>query len=518
MEATEKRRRVMARSVRIGHCVCDPRTSCPCPQLKEKNICTCAGERSAAEDHTGGVFLTRLQKSAGCAGKIGQKDLHEVLSRLPVVSDPRILVGMGTSDDAGVFRVSDEVTLVQTVDVFPPPVDDPFLYGRIAGCNSLSDIYAMGGRPLTALSIISFPLQHLPPDIMGEILRGGMDALEEAGALLLGGHSLESDEITFGYAVTGTIDPSRIVTNAGARPEDLLVLTKPLGTGIVSLAARVGKAADIHTRAAGESMSTLNRGAAEIMVRHGASACTDVTGFGLLGHLAQLVVESGVTAEIWFDAVPVLPGALDYAREGCYSGANERNAEYGAGLTRIDPGLEDAEKAVLFDPQTSGGLLFALPPSSAEAALRELRVGGCRQAAVIGRIAGRSDGLIHVIRREAAKPIVRKEGVPEMAEAKETDCCGDTHETAGAGIQGFRNFMNASLRPGSVDVVTKELIAIALGLAVHCVPCTRAHIAKAKGMGVSAAEMEEAAALAVAFSGCRTMMMWNELKKELLEP
>jgi AhpD family alkylhydroperoxidase len=344
-----------------------------------------------------------------------------------------------------------------------------------------------------------------------------MDALQEAGTLLLGGHSLETDEITFGYAVTGTVDLSRIVTNAGARPDDVLVLCKPLGTGIVSLAARVGRATDVYRQAAERSMAMLNRGAAEVMVRHGASAGTDVTGFGLLGHLAQLVVESGVTAEIWFDALPVLPGALDFAREGCYPGAVERNAEYGAGFTRVDPGLTDADRAVLFDPQTSGGLLFALPPGAAEMALRELHRVGFRDAVVIGRISGRSNGRIDVLRGQKTVPVSRKSEDVDMKESKEPNCCGEEHGAAAEGLQGFRDFMDASLRPGSVDVVTKELIAVALGLAVHCAPCTRAHMTKAKGMGISAQEMEEAAALAVAFSGCRTLMLWNELKKEILE-
>ncbi|MEI6218840.1 MAG: selenide, water dikinase SelD, partial [bacterium] len=201
MDVMEKRKRVMARSIKLGHCVCDPRKPCPCPLLKEKNVCTCAGERVQSGKASGRVRLTDYVRSAGCASKIGQKDLHAVLAGLPVVQDPRILVGMATADDAGVFKLASGVTVVQTVDVFTPGVDDPYLFGRIAACNSLSDVYAMGGTPVTALSIIGFPIEKLPHAVMSDILRGGMDTLKEAGTILLGGHSINDEEIKFGFAV-----------------------------------------------------------------------------------------------------------------------------------------------------------------------------------------------------------------------------------------------------------------------------------------------------------------------------
>ena len=298
MEASEKRKQVMSRSIRLGHCVCDPRKPCPCDIFKEKDVCLCAGEKIPLETDVSEAKLTDHVRSAGCASKIGQKDLHQVLDMLPTVEDPRLLVGTSTADDAGVFALTDGVTVVQTVDVFTPGVDDPYQFGRIAACNSLSDVYAMGGKPLTALSIIGFPIESLPHEVMAKILRGGMDVLKEAGAIMLGGHSINDEELKFGLAVTGIIDRDRIMTNANAQPGDALVLTKPLGTGIISLAHQVGIAPTGAMDAVATSMTTLNRVAAEQMVEHGANACTDVTGFGLLGHLCQMVEESGVTAEI----------------------------------------------------------------------------------------------------------------------------------------------------------------------------------------------------------------------------
>jgi len=521
MDVMEKRKRVMARSIKLGHCVCDPRKPCPCPLLKEKNVCTCAGERVQSGKASGKVRLTDYVRSAGCASKIGQKDLHAVLAGLPVVQDPRILVGMATADDAGVFKLASGVTVVQTVDVFTPGVDDPYLFGRIAACNSLSDVYAMGGTPVTALSIIGFPIEKLPHAVMSDILRGGMDALKEAGTILLGGHSINDEEIKFGFAVTGLVGESAVVSNAGAKPGDVLILTKPLGTGIVSLASQIGKASPEAVRAAEVSMSSLNKAAAEIMVRHHASACTDVTGFGLLGHLCRLVMESGVAAEIGFDRLPLLPDVMDYAGQGIYSGANERNSDYSASRTSFGGGVTEAMKAVLYDPQTSGGLLIAISEEESGAVLKELCNAGVEQAMIIGRITGKSEGLIQVSLKLAGcgRKTVSKQGVDmsKKMEKAEVECCSHS-ETGGSGdaMAAFQSFMGLAMAPGAIDVVTKELMAIALGLAVHCVPCTRIHIKKAKSMGIGLKEMEEAAALAVAFSGCRSLMLWNELKKELL--
>ncbi len=397
MNAADKRKQVMSRSIKLGHCVCDPRKPCPCDLFKEKDVCKCAGEREPPEASVVGSKLTDHVRSAGCASKIGQKDLHQVLGLLPKIEDPRLLVGTATADDAGVFQLTDSVTVVQTVDVFTPGVDDPYQFGRIAACNSLSDIYAMGGTPLTALSIIGFPIESLPHEVMAEIIRGGMDVLAEAGAVLLGGHSINDEELKFGLAVTGIIDPHRIMTNAGARPGDVLVLTKPLGTGIISLASQIDRAPEGAMTEVAASMTTLNRTAAELMVTCGANACTDVTGFGLLGHLSQMVAESGVTAEIACGKLPMFTGVLQCAQAGTYSGANERNAESVEDRVSIADNVSKAMRAVLFDAQTSGGLLVSIPSERAEAFLEQLHAKGISAASAIGRITEKSDGRMEVV-------------------------------------------------------------------------------------------------------------------------
>jgi len=443
---------------------------------------------------------------------------------LPVVDDPRLVVGTATADDAGVFQIAPDLTIVQTVDVFTPGVDDPFMFGRIAACNSLSDVYAMGGKPVTALSVIGFPIYSLPHEVMAEIIKGGMAVLEEAGAILLGGHSINDEEIKFGFAVTGVVEREAVVTNAGARPGDALILTKPLGTGIVALANQIGRASTEAVKACEASMSTLNRTAAELMVKHGAHACTDVTGFGLPGHLCQLVKESGVMAEVWCDRLPLLPNVREYADAGMYSGANERNAEYSAGVTTFADDIPESVRAILFDAQTSGGLLIAAPESVADDLLQDLHDADVPCAAVIGRIGGTSTGEISVTIGEShphAKGATSENHImtaKKESASEEQSCCahGTDLQAGDSPIAMFTQFIGASMAPGAVDVVAKELIAVALALAVNCVPCSRIHIKKALEMGITADELEEAAALAIAFAGCRAMMLWNDLKKELL--
>jgi selenide,water dikinase len=518
----------MARSIKLGHCVCDPRKPCPCPLFKEKNVCTCAGEKVPLEDRRAPIRLTEYVRHAGCASKVGQKDLQEVLRSLPAVSDPRLLVGPATADDAGIFRLTPDVTIVQTVDVFTPGIDDPFDFGRVAAANSLSDVYAMGGRPVTALSIIGFPIERLPAEVMAEILRGGMSILAEAGTVLVGGHSINDEEIKFGFAVTGVVGAAELVTNAGARPGDVLVLTKPLGTGIVSLAAQIGRASAEPVKAMTASMTALNQAAAEVMVRHGATACTDVTGFGLMGHLAQMAIQSRVTAEIWAEALPLLPGVLEYARQGIFSGANERNAEFSAALTEFEDGIGEDIRAVLFDAQTSGGLLIAFPAERVEGAVDEMRRAGVARAAAVGRIVGRSTGGIRVTagrpgagRREAAAnraeaaataPTGREEKMTDEKISHSEECCAGGPGSPEGALGMFQDFMAAAMRPGAVDIVTKELMAVALALAVHCVPCAKIHLQKAREMGIGDEELEEAASIATAFAGCRAMMLWNGLR------
>jgi selenide,water dikinase len=294
-----------------------------------------------------------------------------VLGGLDAARDPRVLVDMRTGDDAGVFRLEGGRALVQTVDFFTPVVDDPFEFGRIAACNALSDVYAMGGEPLTALSIAAFPERDFPLEWARAIVQGGARALQEAGCALLGGHSVRDPEIKFGYAITGLVDPERMLTNAGARPGQLLVLTKPLGTGVIATALKAGAAPAAAVAAATRAMGSLNRDAAQAALRHAAAAATDVTGFGLLGHAANLARESGVTLELRALELPLLPHALELALEHQAGGlkANRRAYEPSVEwLRRPEPALE----ALLFDPQTSGGLLLCVPSESAPALLREL--------------------------------------------------------------------------------------------------------------------------------------------------
>ena len=394
-EQLANRKKVMGRSIRLGHCVCDPVKPCPCPLFQEKNVCLCAGEHLPV-DGTVEVKLTHHVRSAGCASKIGQKDLHAVLSQLPAVSDPRLIVGLSSADDAGVFEIQPGLLLVQTVDVFTPGVDDPYTFGRIAACNSLSDVYAMGGKPVTALSVIGFPIHTLPHAAMTAILRGGMDVLQEAGCILVGGHSINDEEVKFGFAVTGVVSREHLTTNAAAKAGDKLILTKPLGTGIVSLAGQINRASDRSLAAIAKSMSTLNRPAAEIMTRHHVKAATDITGFGLLGHLTRMMIESKTSAIISFHTLPLFPDVCDYAREGMYSGANERNASFSAKHTTFDASLTEADHAILYDAQTSGGLLICVPGTEADALLQDLHNSGVPYATIIGEIRETQPGTVIV--------------------------------------------------------------------------------------------------------------------------
>jgi selenide,water dikinase len=284
--------------------------------------------------------------------------LDSVLPGLPRLQSANVLVGFETSDDAGVYRLSDTCALVQTVDFFTPIVDDPATYGRIAATNALSDIYAMGGRPLSALSILCYPAKG-DLEELAEILRGGAEQMIAAGCVLLGGHSVNDDEIKFGYAVTGLVDPQRVWTNAGARAGDVLTLSKPLGTGVIGTAIKRGMAEAAHIEAAVASMTTLNRTDAEV---HGA---TDVTGFGLLGHAREMALASAVTLEIEADKLEFLPGALEYSRAGAVPGGTRNNCEFAGCAVLLRREFPPELEALLYDPQTSGGLLLSQEPGMA---------------------------------------------------------------------------------------------------------------------------------------------------------
>ena len=388
----KKRKRIMGRSIRLGHCICNPKEPCPCDLFKRKNVCLCSGERE--EDALENVPLTSLVENAGCASKISQEDLKKALSGLPRIFDRRVLVSSDTCDDAGVFKLNARTALVQSVDVFTPVVDDPYVFGQIAAANSVSDIYAMGGRPLTALSIIAFPIERLSPRIMNKMLQGGIDKLREAGVAVLGGHSIRDKEIKFGFSVTGIVNPDKMTVNSKAKPGDVLILTKPLGTGTLTFARQIGRAPAKGLAAAERSMTELNRAAAESMTAAGVTTATDITGFGLAGHLSEIAAQSGVEMEIYGEAIPVFEGVMDLIRDGVISGAVERNRDYASAFVKVGKGADEDLETLLYDPQTSGGLLIAVRRSKAAAFLAALKKKGVRHAMVIGKVTRKGPGKI----------------------------------------------------------------------------------------------------------------------------
>jgi selenide,water dikinase len=345
------------------------------------------------------VRLTQLTKRGGCASKQPPGYLLPLLSQFPALTDPNILVGQATADDAAVYKLNDELALVLTTDFFTPIVDAPYDFGAIAATNALSDVYAMGGKPLTALSLVGFPDAALPVAVLADILRGATDKCRQADIDIVGGHTIKTEEPIFGLAVVGTVHPKRVLTNAGAQPGDVLVLTKPLGLGIVTTAAKNN---EDRLGAIGEAiklMTTLNRAAAEVLVRFEPHALTDVTGFGLLGHLRNITAASKVTAQVGLERVPLLPAACEYVQAGIAPGGTHANWRFLADWVRYEDGISKEEQLLLCDAQTSGGLLAALPADRAEELVRELKKAGTPCAAVIGRIEAAGDGKISVIRR-----------------------------------------------------------------------------------------------------------------------
>ncbi len=299
---------------------------------------------------------------------------------------PNLLVGQGTSDDAGVYKLSDDLALIQTLDFFTPIVDDPFQFGRIAAVNALSDVYAMGGRPLTAMNIVCFPSKEMDLDVLKRILQGGLDAVRESGAVLVGGHSVQDPEIKYGLSITGTVHPDRVLTNAGARPGDLIVLTKPLGTGIVTTVIKAGMASEETEQKAVRIMGTLNRKAAEVMEGFRVNACTDVTGFGLLGHTLEVALASRVTIELDASEVPVLPEALEFGAMGLVPEGSHANRNYCSKSLEVSSSVDEVLLDVLADAQTSGGLLIFTPEG--EALLQALWDAGIPESRIVGRVVG----------------------------------------------------------------------------------------------------------------------------------
>lgn len=316
------------------------------------------------------------------------------MSQLPSITDPNVLIGTKTADDAAVYRVNDELAIVQTVDYFTPVVDDPYLFGQITAANSLSDIYAMGATPLFALNIAGFPSDTLPLDVLARILQGGADKAAEAGISIIGGHTIKDAEPKYGMAVTAVIHPDKVISNSGAKPGDRLILTKPLGIGIITTAMKSGKVSDKTVAEVVAVMACLNKSAAEAMVAIGAHACTDVTGFGFLGHLSEMVRGSGVGAVISLSRVPVLEEAWSLVREGIAPGGSRRNLEFLRDRLTVETGVSEEELLVLADAQTSGGLLIALPADDVGRLKAELAGRGVTVVAEVGEIVADPDSRI----------------------------------------------------------------------------------------------------------------------------
>ncbi len=315
---------------------------------------------------------------------------------MPVATDPRILVDAATRDDAAVFRLTADRAIVATVDFFTPIVDDPYDFGRIAAANAFSDVYAMGGTPLLALNLVGWPRDTLPYELLGDVLRGGGDVARAAGAFVLGGHSIDDPEPKYGMAVVGEVHPDRITTNAGARPGDALVLTKPIGTGVLTTALKRDLVSEAELAPAVAAMTTLNAAAARAMLAVGVHAATDVTGFGLLGHLHSLLEASGAAAEVTAQAVPLLPHARDMAARGAVPGGTQRNLTSLADAVSFAVGVEETTRVLLCDAQTSGGLLIAVPPDKTEALVTALAREQAPAAAVIGRVVAGPPGRVAV--------------------------------------------------------------------------------------------------------------------------
>ncbi|MFS0880382.1 selenide, water dikinase SelD [Metabacillus niabensis] len=343
------------------------------------------------------IKLTSLSSKGGCGCKIGPADLAQVLRDLPpAVPNPNLLVGLDTSDDAGVYRLNDELAIVQTVDFFTPIVDDPYSFGQVAAANAISDIYAMGGKPLTALNIVAFPISTLEKSILTEILRGAGDKIKEAGATLVGGHSIDDKEPKFGLAVTGIVHPDKVRTNAGAKPGDKLILTKPIGVGISTTSIKRNLLTEEEITRVTKVMATLNKTASETMEPYHVHACTDVTGFGLLGHASEMAKGSKTGLTIFKDQVPLLPRVRELAEAGAVPGGTKNNFAHLQGDVTFPETMDQIDQWILCDAVTSGGLLISIAGEEADDLVSELKKAGV-EAALIGEVTEENSGHITVI-------------------------------------------------------------------------------------------------------------------------
>ncbi len=342
------------------------------------------------------VKLTQYTHGLGCACKIRPQDLEQIIKKMPVPSDPNVLVGHHTSDDAAVYKINEETALVSTIDFFTPIVDDPFHFGRIATANALSDVYAMGATPLFALNIVAYPVNRLPLYVLEQILEGASQMASEAGIVILGGHSIEDTEPKFGLAITGLVNPEQIITNAEGQPGDLLILTKPIGTGILSTAMKRNMLDQETESEAIEIMATLNQTPAALMKNYSVSACTDVTGFGLLGHLLEMTRSSRVDAELYVESVPLLPRVRELAAANVIPGGTLNNMKHAEKSTTWDSGISQIDRAILSDAQTSGGLLISVPEKESRNLLKDLHRHGIKEAAIVGKMVHKGAGGITI--------------------------------------------------------------------------------------------------------------------------
>jgi selenide,water dikinase len=340
--------------------------------------------------------LLSLTEYGGCSSKIPAKILEEVLGGLPLSRDPNILVDIDTQDDAGVYRVSDELALVFTTDFFPPVCSDPYEFGQIAAANSISDVYAMGGDPVIALNIMMFPSGRLPLRVYSDILRGGADKAAEAGVSLIGGHTIDDSPPKYGLAVIGYVHPGKVITNAGARPGDILILTKPLGTGVIMAGARLNMSAAADLDEAKAQMKLLNRTGAAVMKKYGVRGATDITGFGLAGHALRMARASKVSISLSMKAVPLIGNAYSLIDAGCIPGASFRNLEYADPDTDFSADLDYNFRMLAFDAQTSGGLLISAPRDKAAEIISELHASGLMLAAMIGEVKDPGGKLLYI--------------------------------------------------------------------------------------------------------------------------
>jgi selenide,water dikinase len=342
------------------------------------------------------VDLLQMVEAGGCSAKISPQQLEEFLKYLPLPEDPDILVGIGTHDDAGVYRVSDELALVFTTDFFPPVCSDPYEFGQIAAANSISDVYAMGGKPVIALNIMMFPSSRLPLDACAEILKGGADIASEAGVRIIGGHTIDDFPPKYGLAVVGYIHPEKIITNSGAKPGDLLILTKPVGTGVILAGLRLNMSTDADAELAKIYMKTLNRSGAEVMKKFSIKGATDITGYGLDGHALKMAKASNVSMEINLSRIPLIGDTYRLVDEGCIPGASFRNLEFIENDSHLTMNLNYNLKMIAMDAQTSGGLLMSVPSEVSENVLYELHNAGLSRSAIIGKVTEKREKYLYL--------------------------------------------------------------------------------------------------------------------------